>query len=550
MKTIHLLFASVLLLIGAASLAHAQSTECPTGQAEAYLDVGNVRARIFNNGGLFWRGSPHVYEVPKGGGINSMFAAGLWVGGLVNGELRTAASRYGPYEFWPGPLDAFGNPSCNPALDRIYSISREDLEAYERTGFLTDDLREWPVHLGAPVLDGDGIAGNYNLTSGDRPALLGDQMLWWVMNDVGGTHEATGTPPIGLEAKVSSFAFDVPGTLGTTTFYRYQLTYRGDAPLDSAYVAFFTDGDLGNFDDDHIASDTTLWMGYYYNADDDDEGNDGYGAAPPAIGYSFVKGPLADDNGRDDDRDGVIDQPSERMPITTFMYYNNNSTAQGDPQDGQEYYNYMRARWRDGSPLLYGDDTCERDERRPTSFAFSGNPVTATYWTEFHTYACAISPYIAPADRRAVMATGPFRMEPGATEDLLIALVWARGTSNLDSITELRKAMRHVQGLGEALLTPTISVPKTSPKSLLAYAENAPNPFDERTVIRYSVPEPQHVRLTIYDVLGRQVGTLVDGVQTEGMHEVVFEAGSLPPGVYIYRLSIGRATTTGRMVRR
>ena len=246
MKTIHLLFALALLLIGTASFAYAQYGECQTGQAEAYLDVGNVRARIFNNGALFRRGSPHVYEVPKGSGIQSMFAAGLWVGGLVNGELRMVASRNGPYEFWPGPLDEFGNPTCDRAYDRIYSISRQDLEAYERIGLLAEDLRDWPVHIGAPVLDGDGIAGNYNLAGGDRPALLGDQMLWWVMNDVNGQHEVTGTPPIGLEAKVSAFAFDVPGTLGTSTFYRYQLTYRGDAPLDSAYVALWTDGEIGD----------------------------------------------------------------------------------------------------------------------------------------------------------------------------------------------------------------------------------------------------------------------------------------------------------------
>ncbi len=542
----------VCLLGGSAWLTHAQPTECPTGQAEAYLDVGNVRARILNNGNLFWRrgeprNEPHVYEVPKGSGINSMFAAGLWVGGLVNGELRMAASRYGPYEFWPGPMDAFGNPSCNPALDRIYSISREDLEAYERTGLLPDDLREWPVHLGAPVLDGDGIAGNYNLSDGDRPALLGDQMLWWVMNDAGGTHEATGTPPIGLEARVSAFAFDVLGTLGTTTFYRYQLTHRGDTPLDSAYVALFTDGELGNFDDDYVGSDTTLWMGYYYNADDDDEGGEGYGAAPPAIGKSFLLGPRAEANGIDDDRDGVVDQEGERMLMTAFTYYNNGGCVTCDPQEGQEYYNYMRARWRDGQYLTYGGNG--RDfSNIPTSFAFPGDPVQSAFWSEINFDSQPQA--VAPQDRRAVMATGPFRMEPGSTEDLLIALVWARGTSNLGSITELRKAMHHVRLLTDTVLAPAVIDRRWIPPPELAYAENAPNPFDERTVIRYNVPEPQPVRLTIYDVLGREVTTLVDSIRPRGRHEVVFEASSLPPGVYIYRLSIGRATTTGRMVRR
>ena len=59
--------------------------ECPTGTAEAYLDINNVRARIFNNGALFWRGDPFVYEVPKGSGKNTMFTVSLWVAGTVEG---------------------------------------------------------------------------------------------------------------------------------------------------------------------------------------------------------------------------------------------------------------------------------------------------------------------------------------------------------------------------------------------------------------------------------------------------------------------------------
>ena len=140
-------------------------------------------------------------------------------------------------------------------------------------------------------------------------------------------------------------------------------------------------------------------------------------------------------------------------------------------------------------------------------------------------------------------------MDPGATEDLLIAIVWARGSNNLDSVSKLRPAMQLIQSLTDYVLTPTL-VPIQAKPSQLAYAENAPNPFDDRTVIRYSVPEPQPVRLMVYDMLGREVATLVDGIQPKGEHEAVFEARDVPPGVYIYRISIGRATATGRMVRR
>ena len=69
---------------------------CATGTAEAYLDVNNVRARLVNTGVLFYRGSPDVYEVPKGTGLKVIFSDALWIGGMVDNELIVAAATYGP----------------------------------------------------------------------------------------------------------------------------------------------------------------------------------------------------------------------------------------------------------------------------------------------------------------------------------------------------------------------------------------------------------------------------------------------------------------------
>ena len=112
-----------ILLLAFPEQAEAQIGNCEPAMAEAYLDVNNVRARVPNNGGLFWRGSPHVYEVPKYGNANAVFAASIWIGGLVNDELRIAASRYGPWEFWAGPLSELGFPPTDCRLfDRVYSV--------------------------------------------------------------------------------------------------------------------------------------------------------------------------------------------------------------------------------------------------------------------------------------------------------------------------------------------------------------------------------------------------------------------------------------------
>jgi hypothetical protein len=68
---------------------------------------------------------------------------------------------------------------------------------------------------------------------------------------------------------------------------------------------------------------------------------------------------------------------------------------------------------------------------------------------------------------------------------------------------------------------------------------NYPNPFNPVTTIRYDVPEVSHVTLVVYDALGRQVQTLVDGQRVPGQHEAVFEATGLPSGVYVVRAQVG-----------
>jgi glucose/arabinose dehydrogenase len=77
---------------------------------------------------------------------------------------------------------------------------------------------------------------------------------------------------------------------------------------------------------------------------------------------------------------------------------------------------------------------------------------------------------------------------------------------------------------------------------------NAPDPFRRSTTIEYVLPRATHATLAVYDVLGRRVRTLVEGRRSAGTHEARFEAGSLPAGVYVYRLRAGNASKTGSMI--
>ncbi len=74
-----------------------------------------------------------------------------------------------------------------------------------------------------------------------------------------------------------------------------------------------------------------------------------------------------------------------------------------------------------------------------------------------------------------------------------------------------------------------------------------PNPFAATTTIRFALGEASEVRLTVYDVLGREVAVLADGAVEAGAHDAVFDGRSLPSGVYVWRLVAGDQTQTGRL---
>lgn len=96
-------------------------------------------------------------------------------------------------------------------------------------------------------------------------------------------------------------------------------------------------------------------------------------------------------------------------------------------------------------------------------------------------------------------------------------------------------------------LTSANDPPRVLPASF-ALHQNFPNPFNPSTTIRYDLPARASVRLSVFDILGREVAVLVDRTEDAGVKSVVWNAGSLPSGVYVMRLRAGASTAASRLV--
>jgi hypothetical protein len=100
-----------------------------------------------------------------------------------------------------------------------------------------------------------------------------------------------------------------------------------------------------------------------------------------------------------------------------------------------------------------------------------------------------------------------------------------------------------------SFLFSTVGIDEDAPvPDVYFLSENYPNPFNPTTNVNYGLPEDAHVTIQLYDILGRQVGVLVDEDQQAGYHQVQFDGDQLASGMYFFRMQAGKFAETKKMM--
>jgi hypothetical protein len=419
------------------------------------------------------------------------------------------------------------------------------------------DWNEWRVQDGAPFVDTDSN-GVYDPVI-DIPGIKdAAQTIWFVANDLDTTKTQNlyGTNPIGIEYQATIWEYTGSGVLNNFFFRRYKLINKSNTVFDNMYVSMWSDPDIGQSGNDFAGCDTMLSLGFGYNASASDPIYEPL--PPPAVGFKLIRGPLIpgelgqdrNKNGVDDAKDqGITEDNLEvngyiNLPMTAFYYFAQGDPNLGDPPMGtsagaNQFYNFMQGKYGMTGTYFLNPVT-----GLPTTYSLSGDPVTQSGWVD--------GIIVPQGDRRLGLSTGPFQMVPGDQQTIVIAEIAAGavpGINHLQAISLLKYYSTLVQDFYDNNFP--VSVPNITDNILteeFQLSQNYPNPFNPTTSLQYIIGSRQFVTLKVYNLLGKEIATLVNEEKPAGEYEVEFNGIEVPSGIYFYELKAGSFTQTKKMI--
>jgi hypothetical protein len=532
------------------SIIYSQSHQHNTFFDIDTLNINNIRMISSNIGnsdgyGGFWEVLAPDWDQ------SIMYDQGPWLVGKIGSDTVVSLSQwlstYSPGPIISGQAAMLIHPEDSLRY-RSYKISKGD----DNTN---PDYAEWPVDFGAPV-DNQG-----------NPLIHGDQTLWTVFNSLDSNMTNSNwwqrNPlPIPVEFRQMIFSrdgseLDESDIFANTVFMEWVIINKGNLPIDSAFFGFWTDIDFDNYSENRPGVDTIRQLGYCWS-NQTVTFND---SIPPAVGYCLLYGPVVQSPGNTATFKGRQLANYENLNMSSYHGIGDDSwwppyySMMGSISDA---WNFARGLDEEGNIII------DPVSNNSTKFTLAGDPVTGQGWI-FETGTGGGAGF--------AFFSGPFTLAPNDTQWTLVALIPAKGQSNLNSITQLRRKAEILQSLPyDSLAFGTLNYPITDVKIENPIVEefklyqNYPNPFNPSTKIKFTIPTPPEssplskgrteegfVSLKIYDILGNEITTLINEELSPGEYEVTFDVGtsrdlSFSSGIYFYTLKAGSFAKTKKMI--
>jgi hypothetical protein len=521
-----------------------------------------------------------------------LFSGGFYLTGKYpNGKIwaNAVATASRDVHYIPGTV---GSEADDPK-NKIYTVSINDT-------LFGKSWQDWKnaVDLGAKFIDGnnDGIYTPIDLNNNneydeneDKPEIEGEVTYWCVYNDGmdSDLRSFTNVEPIGIEIKQTVFGYykEKFNDLSNVMFIRYEIENKGEYEvLDSVFFGGWADPDNGEYTNDLVGSSIEQKSVYCY----DNEIDPVYGNSPSffvtylSTPHVYLPGISFEDVNDNSIFDADIDIPLDtayynydseleskhfigaaETDFSSVIHYVSSDARQGDPTDEFDANNYLRGRRKDGNPVdpctweygqVFGDVDCASIN---PYFWYSGDPVLNNGWL------CIIN-----HDQRMLGNIGPFQLRKNDPVEILIAYIVGRGNTSLESVNVTKDIARRMHGYYQSNFTDVpVSVDDSETGNHLpvtfSLGQNYPNPFNPSTTIEYNIPsiavgtghdlsKKQSVQLVIYDILGRQVATLVNKQQKPGTYKVEWDASSvsrrIASGIYFYQLKTDKYHQTNKLI--
>jgi hypothetical protein len=433
-----------------------KNSRSKTFDSQIAIKGNNFEGQISNFGRLFWAGggsgsggifpappfSTNEYDLVSGDPAAVIYASGLWIAGKINGNVKAAASIY-DYDYVPGEIHSvandanltpnFTNPGPTDTKYKIYwyfSDRHVDfLERLKNDASSSQKLEEYATsELAVKVKNGTFKTEWQKAIAQGAPVVPpGDVAAFSVYHDADQDRRddaGLNTERMNIQVRQLTFLFRQDGSpVNDAVFVKYEFINKNPVPVDSVYASVWADMDVGNATDDYVGSDKSKGLGYTYNGKlRDAVYSDVLQVAPPAAGYDFFQGAIVDSTGstvvqRGNDffkvyinkdnsyrpQAGDIEIPNKIvLPSSSFVYYNNNGSVDGNPANKTHIYNYMRALNQEGNQFeaqkiaLQNNKVAEEDK----NFFFNGDPFNGTGWLDSD-----------PNDRRFMLNCGPFTLD-------------------------------------------------------------------------------------------------------------------------------------------